>query len=109
MDAGRFDRRVTFRRPATTDDGYTTAVSSMEFHCSRWAAFKALNGREVYENQGREARSGGSFWVRSDSETRQLDATYTLTFEDVDHEIVSVTPIGRRDYIEIIAVRSDRA
>ena len=107
MDAGKLDRRVSFKRPGSSDDGYTT-VPVFTHYCTRWAAFKAFNGREVFENQGREARSGGSFWVRSDSETREIDATFALMFEGDDHDIVSVTPLGRRDFIEIIAVRSDR-
>lgn len=108
MDAGRLDRRVTFKRPVTIDDGYTSAVVTLEVCGIRWAAFKPFNGREVYQNQGREARAGGSFWVRSDTLTREVDETYILTFENVDHDIISITQFGRRDLIEIIAAKSDR-
>lgn len=108
MKAGLLDRRVSFKRPVLSDDGLTS-IETMEHHCDRWASFKPVNGREVFETMGREARGGGSFWVRSDEATRVIDATFLLTFEDVDHEIVSVNPLGRRDMIEIVAVRSDKA
>lgn len=105
MDAGQLDRRVRIKRPVTIDDGLTTGTQSLQFHCACWASFKPFNGREVYQNQGREGRPGGSFWVRSNTETREIDGTFILTFEDEDHEILSVTPMGRRDLIEIVAIR----
>lgn len=107
MDAGRLQWRVVFKRPQKSDDGFTSGTVAFQHHCNRWAAYKATNGREVFENQGREAQAGASFWVRSDSQTREIDETFRLTFEDRDYDIAFINPIDR-DYIEIIAVKSDR-
>ena len=108
MKAGNLDRRITIQRQgAPVDDGYTTQPGALEDYATRWASWKPANGREVFENQGREAKAGGTFWMRYDSETSQIVATDKISWDNRVWDIVSVTQIDRREGVEVIVVADD--
>ena len=108
MRAGNLDRRVTIQRAGpATDDGYTIVPGELEEYAIRWASWKPANGREVFENQGREAKSAGSFWFRYDSKTRNITETDKVAFDGQLWDIVSKTQIDRREGVEVIVVASD--
>lgn len=108
MKAGALDRRVTIKRAgAPTDDGYTTQPGALETYCTRWASWKPANGREVFENQGKEAKSGGTFWLRFDSQTDGILPTDCVEWNGVRWDIVSVTMLGRNEGVELIVAAGD--
>ena len=108
MRAGSLDRRVDLQRQAlATDDGYTTVPGALETYASRWASWKPANGRELFENLGREAKAGGSFWLRYDSTTSGILATDKVRWDERTWDIVSIIQIGRREGIELIVVAGD--
>jgi len=108
MIAGALDRRISvLRQGPAIDDGYTTTPGELGVLASRWASWKPANGREVFENQGRKAIAGGSFWLRSDTTTRRIVETDKVAFEGRLWDILSVTQIGRRDGLELIVASDD--
>lgn len=108
MNAGKLDRRITIRRQGPpVDDGYTTLPGTIGDYCTRWASWKAANGRETFENQGNEAKAAGSFWIRYDSQTKDIAPTDFVSFDGRLWNIVSVTGIDRRETIELIVVAGD--
>lgn len=109
MKAGALDRRISILRAgASVDDGYTETPGSLEVAFERWASWRPANGRETFENMGREARAGGSFWLRSDSATRGILETDKVSFEGKIWDILSITEMDRRDGLELIVAASDQ-
>ncbi len=109
MKAGALDRRISILRAgAPTDDGYTETPGALEVAFERWASWKPANGRETFENMGREAKAGGSFWLRSDSATRGIQETDKVHFEGAVWDILSITELNRREGLELIVAASDQ-
>ena len=109
MKAGALDRRISILRAgARVDDGYTDADGPLEVLFERWASWKPANGRETFENAGKEAKAGGSFWLRYDSDTRGILETDKLHFEGRIWDILSITEMNRRDGLELIVAASDQ-
>lgn len=108
VNAGKLDRRITIRRQGPpVDDGYTTLPGVMGDYCTRWASWKAANGRETFENQGNEAKAAGSFWVRYDSQTKGIKTTDFVAFDGRIWNILDVQQIDRNKTVEIIVVAGD--
>lgn len=108
MKAGSLDRRITILRTgAPVDDGYTTQPGAETAFITRSASWKPANGREVFENQGREAKAGGTFWLRWDNETRTIAATDRVLSDDRHWDILSVTEVGRHEGVELIVAAGD--
>lgn len=108
MKSGSLDRRVTIKRAgATVDDGYTETDGALETYCTRWASWKPANGREVFENLGREAKKGGTLWLRYDSQTSAIVETDKVLFGGDLWDIVAIQEIGRSEGIELIIAGAD--
>jgi SPP1 family predicted phage head-tail adaptor len=108
MDAGKLDRRIVLlQRADDIDDGYETRPGSWESQGERWARYLPAMAREIYEHSGREEKLPAVFEVRSDSLTRQIDATWRIEFESRIYEVTGTQPIGRREYIRISATADD--
>ena len=108
MKAGTLDRRITIQRQgASTDDGYTTVPGALETYAERPASWKAANGRETYENLGREAKSAGTFFLRYDTLTSAIRATDKVLWDGRTWDIASVTELGRREGIELLVIAED--
>lgn len=105
MRAGKLDRRVIVERQGPpVDDGYTTLPGQWAPYCTRWASWKPSNGREVFENQGNEAKAGGTFWLRYDSETSGIKTTDAVQFDGRRWQIVGIQKLVRREGVELIVV-----
>ena len=108
MKAGKLDRRITIQRQgAATDNGIELVPGELEAFATRWASWKPANGREIFENLGREAKAGGTFWLRYDQKTRGILPTDIVEYDGRAWGIVGVQEIGRRDGIELIVVADD--
>ena len=108
MKAGKLDRRITvLRQGAPVDDGYTVKPDEFEDFCRRSASWMAANGREVFETMGKEAKAGGTFWIRSDSVTRTITEKDAVRFENRIWQITGIQTMGRNDRIELIVVSGD--
>jgi len=108
VKAGILDRSVAILRSPMVDDGYGMQVGTPAIYCERKASWKAANGRTSFEHQGREAKAGGTFWLRSDTITRHIVETDNVVFEGRVWEILGVNEVGgRRDGIELTVVSTD--
>ena len=108
MKAGDLDRRISIlRNGPAIDDGYTVKPGEFGVLCTRSASWKAANGREVFETMGKEGKAGGTFWVRSDSVTRQINQLDVVAYQGRIWEILGVQEIGRREGVELIVVSGD--
>lgn len=108
MNAGKLDRRITIQRQGPPiDDGYTTKPGALANYATRWASWKAANGRETFENQGNEAKAAGSLWVRYDSETKGILPTDFVSFDGRLWNILDVQHVERNKTIELIVVAGD--
>lgn len=109
MIAGKLDRRITIQRLGTpTDDGFTTSPGALANYAVRWASWKPSTGREGPENMGREAYASGSFHVRRDTLTADLNETDVVLFSGKVWNITSLMEIGRGDGVEIAVVAKDQ-
>lgn len=108
MRAGKLDRRITIKRPGQdVDDGFTTKPGPPVTYGERWASWQPARGREIFENLGREAKAGGTFWVRFDSLTAAIEETFLVEFEGRDWDIVAIQEVGRREGLELVVVAGD--
>lgn len=108
MKAGKLDRRITIQRQGpSTDNGIEEVPGALEDYATRWASWKPSNGREIFENLGREAKSGGTFWLRHDQRTRGIKATDIVKFDGRAWDILGVQELGRREGIELIVSADD--
>lgn len=108
MKAGNLDRHISIlRQGAAIDDGYTVNPGVLGVLANRSAAWRPATRTEQFDNAGEEARSGGSFWVRSDSRTRQVVETDKVVYSGRIYEIFGIREIGRREGLEIIVESGD--
>lgn len=108
MKAGKLDRRITIQRQGpSTDNGIEEVPGAPEDYATRWASWKPSNGREIFENLGREAKSGGTFWLRYDSVTAGIRETDVAQFDGRQWGIVGIQELDRREGIELIVVADD--
>lgn len=108
MRAGKLDRRITIKRPgAAVDDGFGTQPGPLADYAVRWASWQPARGREIFENLGREAKSGGTFWIRYDSLTAAIAETDQVQFEGRLWDIVAIQEVGRREGVELVVVAGD--
>jgi hypothetical protein len=108
MKAGALDRRISIlRQGPAVDDGYTTLPGEFGLLANRSASWRPASRTEQFENAGIEAKSGGSFWIRSDITTRQVVETDKLVYTGRIYEILGIREIGRREGLELIVVAGD--
>jgi head-tail adaptor len=108
MKAGNLDRRISIlRQGAAVDDGYTVNPGALGVLANRSAAWRPATRTEQFENAGTEAKSAGSFWVRSDSRTRQVVETDKVAYSGRIYEIFGIREIGRREGLEIFVESGD--
>ncbi len=109
MKAGKLDRRIQIlRHGAPVDNGIELIPGDIAVVATRWASWKPANGNEVFENQGREAKAGGTFWLRSDSVTRQVTPLDKVDFDGRVYDVVAVQELGRREGVELIVAADDQ-
>lgn len=101
--AGRLDRRVwLLRAGAAIENGYGVISGELQRLGLRWASFQAARGRELLESGTIRTVRSGTFWVRHDSLTADLDERDRVFWADLVWEIVAIGTVGRRDGIELI-------
>lgn len=105
MDAGKLDRIITLlKRAADIDDGYTTRPGSWESEGTRKARYLPAMAKEIYEHSGRGEQLPAVFEFRSDTLTRQIDATWKLEFEGRTYEVTGTQTVDRNRYIRVTGI-----
>lgn len=106
--AGKLNRKITVQRPGEPiDDGFTTRPGEWEDYITAFASWKASNGREAVQAQGRDAIASGTFWLRYSSRTAAIIPTYSVLHSGKRWQIVGVQEVGRRERIELLVVSDE--
>lgn len=104
LDAGSLDKRVTLQRPGGgVDDGYTRTEGFAD-HATVWASVRPGPGTERFANGENAATAPVVVRIRWSENVKGVDPTWRLKFRGRPYDIKSVTEIGNRDGIELLAV-----
>ncbi|MDE0878922.1 MAG: head-tail adaptor protein [Sphingomonas bacterium] len=110
LNAGAIDRRVRIERAGADDNGYNEVDVWGEL-ATVWAQYLPARGQEAREALGREATAPATFRVRWQRLLGDLGAGDRLVFPIGEgarvYDIKSVTEMGRREGLEIVAVAGD--
>lgn len=115
LDAGRLDRRIRIERDGLpVHDGLQNVAGAPSVFAERWASVRPGGGRERFASAENAATAPMVFWLRWD---RTLDPSapggvgtadrirYPARDDGQLYDIKSAVEIGRREGIEIAAVR----
>jgi SPP1 family predicted phage head-tail adaptor len=105
MQAGAMDRRVRLERATTTDTGLETAVASWSTLATVWAEKLEISDGERSRQVGAEASATTRFRVRYSATVASLNAKDRAVCEGRTYDIVGVKELGRREGLEITAMR----
>lgn len=98
MNPGDLDRRIVIKNQTTVNKNNGERQISFSTYATRWASVKYKNGKEDDEALEITSVQDVIFTIRWDS---NIDTTYSVTYNGKDHNIESVNPIGRKDFIEL--------
>lgn len=90
-DAGKLDRRITIQKPIDIDDGFTVK-NGFEDEYSIWAGVSWISDSMKWIAQGANRQSDVRFVVRASSQTRLLDGTFRIKFENKVYLIDGIKP-----------------
>lgn len=109
MNLGALDRTVTIQAPgAAVDDGHTLVEGAFATIGGGPlpATYRPTPGTERFASAENAATAPAVFWVRWSADIAGTDPRHQLLDDSGRaHNIVSVTELGRRDGLEILAVR----
>ena len=98
MNPGDLDRRIVIKRQTTTTQNNGERKVSLEAYATRWASVKYKNGKEGEEADEITSVQDVIFTVRHDA---NIDTTYVVSYNSKDHDIQSVNPMGRKDFLQL--------
>lgn len=103
LAAGRLDRRVTIERGTKARNTVGQTVLTWSPHATRWASVRPAPGTERFANAESAASAPLRFVFRW--EDNLVKVTDRLLHDDGRrYDVNSVTEIGRREGIEVLAV-----
>lgn len=105
LRAGALNRRVMLLRPGPPiGDGNGTRLGPLEEAGQRSVSVRLARGSETNEALQRDGKVRLSFWLRLDSLTTQMDASWALEHEGRRYQLVAApVEIGNREGVELIA------
>jgi len=104
LDAGSLDRRISVQRATMIDDGVASVLGPMAEVGKRWAKKTDIGDAERVRASAQGQELTTRFIVRSDSLTRQIDATYEIVCEGARYRVTGTKEHGGRQVgVEITA------
>lgn len=100
MKAGKMDRIVRIEQQVTAQDSFGEPIVTWAVLDTAWAEVSPLRASERFTSQQFSAEVDTRFRLRWRSD---VDATMRIIHDGAAYDIASVTEIGRREGIEIIA------
>ena len=108
LEAGSLDCRITvLRQGEPYDDGYTTQPGELETYYQCWADWQPVAGREIFENLGREAISGGYFFIRDNAKAKGILATDSVLWDGRVYGITANDPHERNEKRRLTVITDD--
>lgn len=100
MNAGRFDRLITFQQKTSTRDNVGGDVDTWADFCSMWANYNAIGGNEQTNADRVEAKTDAVFTMRYRSD---ITNAMRISFDGKYYNIADINEITRRAYMRINA------
>lgn len=101
LQAGKLDRKVTINRPTWTRDEGNERVPGEPDTTTRWASVRPAPGTERFQDAETAAAAPMRFVFRWEDDLVRV--TDSITHDGRDYAVASVTEIGRREGIEVLA------
>lgn len=106
MGAGPLRKRVIFQREVRTDDGAGGVTVAWTPWLTVWGQYVPERGREAVEAGRLNSAMLGTLRVRSSSQSRAIDATYTVVIDDLQHQVRTISnPDQNNKYLEMTVER----
>lgn len=106
MDAGELDRRVTLlKRSLRTQAPGNEQREQFDARATLYAKVEPLTGREFFAASELYKEETLKITIRWRDD---VDAADRLLYRDVPYKIVHLAEIGRREFLEILAVQAPR-
>jgi SPP1 family predicted phage head-tail adaptor len=102
LRAGDLDRRITIERPAAAQNGFGEDVPSWAEVATVWASKRDLTGAEYFRAASINAEITTRFRLRY---LAGLTADMRIVIGSEIYVIASIAELGRREGLEIMAVR----
>lgn len=102
LEAGRLDRRVTVLRPSFTRDAHNELVAGEPVPTERFASVRPAPGTERFQDAETAAAAPMRFVFRWEAEL--VKVTDSIEHDGRTYAVASVTEIGRREGLEVLAV-----
>lgn len=100
MQAGRLDRRIRIEEATTSADSFGQPLETWALVAEVWAELAPLKGGERWMAQQVTAETTTRFRIRyRDDVTEKM----RIVYDGAEYDIASVTEIGRREGLEIMA------
>jgi SPP1 family predicted phage head-tail adaptor len=101
---GRMDRRVILKRRTVTRDAMGGILEAWTTIATVWGRRMDTTGREYIAAGHENAERSTRFTIRWRSD---VNPSWRLECEGLDYDIVSMTEIGRRQWLEMVATVAD--
>ena len=103
MDAGKFDRRVTFEKKVETQNDYGELEASWQFVATVWARRLSSKGREFYSGGQILGANDLGIQVRYSPQVAELTQLDRFIYKGKAYNIKSIDEVERREYLTILA------
>lgn len=105
LAAGDLDRRIELRRQMSGSDAVGQPNAGWITIDTVWAWFKPAFGKEIMNGLAADAVMPSTFRIRW---RRDVDPSWVIRFDGLLYDIYSITEIGRREGLEILATAQVR-
>jgi SPP1 family predicted phage head-tail adaptor len=105
MDAGKLDRRLTIQQKTITRGSMGEVVETWATVAIVWARLLSSKGREFYSGGVQLGVEDAGFQIRYSAAVGAMDQTWRVVYEGQPYNVFSVSEVGRREYLTILAKR----
>ncbi|WP_273690258.1 phage head closure protein [Ketogulonicigenium vulgare] len=99
--AGKLDRRIVIQKPELVDDGFTQKTQFTDWR-TVWAGVSWISDAQKWLAGGSNRSSVVRFVIRSSADTRLIDTTYRIQFENKVYIIDGFKPYkDARTHLEL--------
>lgn len=99
MKAGSLDRRITIQRKVVAQNNFGEEVTTWQDVATVWAEKIDNTGQERFQSSQFIGKTSRSFRFRWSNAVKEVTTEHQIVFDGVDHDIVAVHEINRREGI----------